>query len=215
MQTQNQEQPIQRNDQFVGVDAAPAVKKEISKKKRLTLNITLTSILSALGAVLMIFPKFPILPAFPWLDLDISDTTVLLATFVINPVYGVIVAVVKNLVHLPFTSTGYVGELSNALCSSTFALSAGLVYHRKKSFKTAVISLCVAVISVVVVACFTNWYIMIIVYFDKAWRAANGMEYIFAGVIPFNFIKFTFQSLIILLIYKPISKALKNRYYKI
>ena len=100
-----------------------------------THKVTVTAMLSAVAFVLM-FIEFPIpalIPAF--VKLDISDLPELLAAFSLGPVYGVVVAFLKNLLFavLHGTSSAYVGELFNFLMGSVFAFSAGFVYQRNKS----------------------------------------------------------------------------------
>ena len=97
--------------------------------------------LSAVAFVLM-FIEFPIpalIPAF--VKLDISDLPELLAAFSLGPVYGVVVAFLKNLLFavLHGTSSAYVGELFNFLMGSVFAFSAGFVYRRNKSRRGALL----------------------------------------------------------------------------
>ena len=75
-----------------------------------THKVTVTAMLSAVAFVLM-FIEFPIpalIPAF--VKLDISDLPELLAAFSLGPVYGVVVAFLKNLLfacaitlNFPFT----------------------------------------------------------------------------------------------------------------
>ena len=93
-----------------------------------THKVTVTAMLSAVAFVLM-FIEFPIpalIPAF--VKLDISALPELLAAFSLGPVYGVVVAFLKNLLFavLHGTSSAYVGELFNFLMGSVFAFSAGL-----------------------------------------------------------------------------------------
>lgn len=85
-----------------------------------THKVTVTAMLSAVAFVLM-FIEFPIpalIPAF--VKLDISDLPELLAAFSLGPVYGVVVAFLKNLLFavLHGTSSAYVGELFNFLMGS-------------------------------------------------------------------------------------------------
>ena len=89
-----------------------------------THKVTVTAMLSAVAFVLM-FIEFPIpalIPAF--VKLDISDLPELLAAFSLGPVYGVVVAFLKNLLFavLHGTSSAYVGELFNFLMGSVFPL---------------------------------------------------------------------------------------------
>ena len=108
---------------------------EASKR---THHLAVAAMLSAVAAVLQ-FVEFsiPLIPSF--VKLDISDLPALLGTFSLGPVYGVVIQLVKNLLHLPFgaNASAGVGELSNFILGAVFVLCAGLVYRRHKSRKGA------------------------------------------------------------------------------
>ena len=53
----------------------------------------------------------PVVPSF--LKYDFSDLPALIAAFGVGPLAGVAVELIKNLIHLPMTATGGVGELAN------------------------------------------------------------------------------------------------------
>ena len=107
-------------------------------QKQKTHRIAVAALLAAVAAILQ-FVEFsiPIMPAF--VKLDISDLPALLGTFSLGPVYGVVIQLVKNLLHLPFgaNASAGVGELSNFILGAVFVLCAGLVYRRHKSRKGA------------------------------------------------------------------------------
>jgi riboflavin transporter FmnP len=118
-----------------------------------------TAVLSALSCVLMILEfSVPLVPSF--LKMDLSDLPALIASFAYGPWAGVIVALIKNLVHLPLTSTGGAGELANFLLCACFVVPAGAIYHWLDGKKGALIgSLCgtllMAVVSLPVNYCIT------------------------------------------------------------
>ncbi len=77
--------------------------------------ITKVGVLSAV-AVILYYLEFPILPAFPWLMIDFSEIPVLLGGFALGPVAGVLIELIKNILHFIFKgATGGVGELANFL----------------------------------------------------------------------------------------------------
>lgn len=98
------------------------------------------AVLAALG-VLLLFVEFPLLPAVPWLKLNISDLPSLLASFMFGPLWGVAVNAVKVAISMAWSSTGFVGELSNFISGSLYCLVAGLIYLKHKTKVGAVISL--------------------------------------------------------------------------
>ena len=73
-----------------------------------------TAVLAALSCVLMYLEfSVPFVPSF--LKMELSDLPALIAAFAYGPVAGVLVGLIKNLVHLPVTTTGFAGELANFL----------------------------------------------------------------------------------------------------
>ncbi len=171
-------------------------------------KLVFVSILAAMSFVLFMFPKFPLLAAFPWLDLDLSDVPALLASITVSPITGLAVVFIKNIIHLAVTSTAMVGELSNFLINGSFVFAAGIVYKYmfkgNKKIGTIIISVLCAVVVQLVVAVVVNYYIMIPMYsaFVNFDELGGAKYYIIAGVIPFNFVKDILASFVFVTIYK-------------
>ncbi len=86
--------------------------------------------LSAVAFILMFLDfSVPFMPAF--IEMDISELPALIGAFSFGPVCGVIVCLVKNLMHLLITTTGGVGEISNFILGAVFVFPAGWIYKRK------------------------------------------------------------------------------------
>ena len=106
-------------------------------------RLVVTAVLSALSAALMYLEfSVPVVPSF--LKYDFSDLPALIAAFGVGPLAGVAVELIKNLIHLPMTATGGVGELANFIIGVCYVLPAGLIYrfrkgiyHLDKSFLSA------------------------------------------------------------------------------
>ena len=175
--------------------------------------------LSAVSIVLMQFDfSVPFMPSF--IKMDLSDLPALIGSFSMGPLYGVIIALVKNLLHLLRTSTGGIGELSNFLLSALFVLPAGLIYQRNKTRKRAIIGAVIGAVCMAVFSVITNYFIVYPVY-----TAFMPMETIIAMYqailpkikdgdllsclvifnMPFTFVKAMLSVAITLLIYKPLS----------
>ena len=171
-------------------------------------KLVFISILAAMSFVLFMFPKFPILAAFPWLDLDLSDVPALVASVIVSPTAGLAVVFVKNAIHLAVTSTAMVGELSNFLINGSFVFATGLInkYFMKndKKIRYIIASVIGGAIVQLTVAVVVNYYIMIPMYsafvnFDELGGAS---KYIIAGVIPFNLIKDIMAGFVFVVIHK-------------
>ena len=108
-----------------------SVKSNSSEKTNVT-KLTIIAMLAAVAVVLQ-YLEFgvPLVPAF--LKMDLSDIPELIGAFVIGPFGGVLICLVKNLVHLLVSSSGFVGELSNFMLGAVFSLVAGFIYRRRKT----------------------------------------------------------------------------------
>lgn len=94
--------------------------------------------LSAVAFILMFLDfSVPFMPAF--IKMDLSELPALIGAFSMGPVCGILICLIKNVLHLFITTTGGVGELSNFLLGVAFVLPAGLIYRHKKSRRSALI----------------------------------------------------------------------------
>lgn len=187
-----------------------------------TNRIVKIALLSALGAVLMYF-EFPV-PFFPvFLNLDFSDIPAVIGGFAFGPLAGVMVALVKNILHLIIkgSDSGGVGTLANFIVCSAMVIPSALIYKKHKTKKVALIGLAVGTLTMAVVGGLVNYFILLPFYanfmpVDKIIQmGAMVNPYITSmktlvlyAIIPFNLFKGIIISVVTLLIYKHISKFL-------
>ena len=190
-----------------------------------THRLAVAGMLSAVAFVLM-YVEFPIpalIPAF--IKLDVSDLPELLAAFSLGPLWGVVVALCKNVLFavLHGTSSNYVGELFNFLAGSIFAFTAGAVYHRGKSRKSALLGAMAGAALMALLSVPLNYYLVYPAYvkvYGMPMEAIIGMyQAINLGAnslmkclvlfnVPFTFCKGMLNVLLCFLIYKPLSPLL-------
>ncbi|MBQ5564834.1 MAG: ECF transporter S component, partial [Clostridia bacterium] len=130
-----------------------------SRNKSNITKITITAMLTAVAVVLQyIEMPVPLVPSF--LKLDFSDIPELIGAFVISPIYGVIICLLKNLIHLPFGSSVGVGEFANFLFGAVFAFTAGIIYKKNKTKKTALIACLAGALAMSVLSIAINYFIV-------------------------------------------------------
>ena len=121
-----------------------------------TRTVTQIAMLGAIAGILMNleFPLPFLAPTF--YQLDFSEIPVLVGSFAMGPIAGVLIELVKILVHLVTkgSMTAGVGDVANFIFGCTFAVPAGLIYRYKsvKSRKHAVIGMAVGTVLTAVVA---------------------------------------------------------------
>lgn len=168
-----------------------------------TSKVVKIGMLSAVSIVLMMFEiSFPIFPFF--LKMDISDIPALVGTVAMGPLAGVLIELIKNVLHLFKTSTAGVGELANFLTGIALVVPIGVMYKKNHTLKNFVIGSIIGACVMVVVACVFNYYILIPA-FAKAFGTdieefvgiANAVTpmvvdfktLIFFSIAPFNLLK--------------------------
>jgi Predicted membrane protein len=168
------------------------------------------SLLSAIAVILMYF-DFPILPAFPYLKIDLSDVPALLGGFGFGPLAGVLIELVKNIVILLIkgTSTGFVGEFANFIIGVSLILPASFIYGRSKSKRNAIIGMVIGAISIEVVGILANVYILLPLY-NMPLSGAELIKYVTTGLLPFNGIKAVMVSVLTYVLYKRVSVSVFN-----
>ena len=185
--------------------------------------MTVTAMLSAVAFALMFFEfSIPFLvPSF--IQMDLSELPALIGAFAMGPWYGVIICLIKNLIHLLITTTGGVGELSNLILGAAFVLPAGLIYQRKKTKKNAVIGSVLGAAFMALLSVASNYFIVYPVY--TAFLPMDTILAMYPEILPsadtllkcrvifnmpFTFVKGMPGVIITLLIYKHISPSLKG-----
>ena len=186
-------------------------------------KMVITAMLSAVAALLM-YVEFPI-AIFPgFLKIDFSDVPALIAVFLINPLAGVAVELIKNLVHLPSTQSGGIGELANFIVGVSFVLPAGLLYRYIKIRGKLVISLIVGTVCMSIAAAFANYYILLPFYshimpIDVIIKMCSDIipaidsleKVVLFSIVPFNLFKGAIITIVTLLIFnKRLIKGLKT-----
>lgn len=187
-------------------------------------KLTVTAIMSALSfGLMMIEFSVPIMPAF--IKFDISELPALITAFAYGPGYGVLVCLLKNALHLPMSSTQFVGELSNFLMGAVFVFVAGLFYKIKHTRNFALIGSLVGNLAMAVACFVVNYFITYPIYMEilipeeailgmyKAILPA--MDSIWKSIlvfnVPFTFVKGLASVGITFLIYRKISPLLKGK----
>ncbi len=198
------------------------MKSNTNKKIRL---ITGTAMLTAVAVGLQYIEiAIPIMPSF--IKLDFSDLPEFIGAFAYGPVAGVLIALLKNLIHMAVSQSGFVGELSNFLLGATFALTAGLIYKHKKTKCEAMLAGVIASLVMAVVCVPLNYFVIYPLYYNVLGfpevavlqmyqlilpKTKNILQALLIFNLPFTFVKGLISAVVSMLIYKPLSPVLKGK----
>ncbi len=194
-----------------------------------TRTLTQIAMLGAVAGILMNleFPLPFLAPSF--YQLDFSEIPVLIGSFAMGTGAGVMIELIKILVHLVTkgTMTAGVGDVANFLMGCAFVVPAGMLYrlHQKKSRRHAVIGMAVGTITSTAAACFLNAFVLLPMYgkafgmpieaFVEMGAAVHASVNSLLGfaaliIVPFNLFKYALISVIVFFVYKRIRVILKG-----
>lgn len=192
--------------------------------KRINIRaLAVGAIMSALGfALMMIEISVPLMPAF--IKFDFSELPALITSFAFGPISGIIVCLIKNLLHLFFTGTMGVGELANFLMGAFFVGTAGVIYNSKKNRTGALLGSLIGSAAMGISCVFINYYIVypiysvllmpadvILSFYQDILPSIDGLfEALLIFNLPFTFLKGIIDSVLCFVIYKKLSPILKK-----
>ncbi len=203
-------------------------KDSVTRSRVMARKIAVTAIFTALSVVLMYLEfNLPFMP--PFLKFDFSELPVLIGSFALGPVYGIIIELFKNLIHLPVTGTAGIGEFSNFITGSLYVFTAGFFYEKHRTRKGAIISMLLATGVLALAAVPFNYFITLPLYgsvLNFSTEAIVGMSaavtplitdktsLVLWAFLPFNLFKGLVIGFITFWVYKPISNLINSTYKK-
>ena len=190
-----------------------------------TRTMVVTAILGAVAGLLMLaeLPLTFVAPNF--YKLDLSELPVMIGTFALGPVAGVLIELIKILVKFVIkgTSTGGVGELANFLIGCAFVIPAGILYQMKKTKQRALLGLALGTLTMALAGMLMNALVLLpfyskmmpletIISLGAAIFPQVNSVWSFAlwCVVPFNLIKGIVISALTMFLYKRVSRLIKE-----
>ena len=188
-------------------------------------NVVQIGMLSAIAIILMQF-EVPLPFAPPFYKIDFSEIPVLVGCFVMGPLAGAVVELIKVILNMVIsgTTTGGVGDIANFLIGCAMCIPAGMIYKKYHTKKSALVGMTVGTIFMTAIGCLLNAYVLLPVYakvFELPMDALIEMgtavnpsitgvsSFVVLAVAPFNLLKGVLVSLIVFLTYKKISPIFK------
>ena len=172
-----------------------------------TRRLTLMAMLAAIAYAAMLITR-PLPAVAGFLSYDLKDVIIAIAGFLLGPAAALIITVVVSLIEMvTVSSTGPIGLLMNVLSTAAFALPPSLMYRRERTLKNAALGLGLGV--ALMTAMMLAWnYIVTPMYMGVPRQVVAGM--LLPTFLPFNLVKGGLNAGITMLLYKPLSAALKK-----
>ncbi|MDD3369864.1 MAG: ECF transporter S component [Lachnospiraceae bacterium] len=189
-------------------------------------ELTFIALMGALSAVVMLF-RFPLPFLPPFLSFDFAGVIEMIGGFMFGPLAAFLIIILKILLQLVMQGSFSLGtgELQSLILSCSYVMPAFIFYHVRKTRKSAAVGMAVGTLVVSVVAVFSNLYMIIpfyatlfnmtmddIVAMCNAVNPAvqNALSMAILGIVPFNILKYGVSSVVTFLLYKRLSRPIKN-----
>ena len=189
-----------------------------------TRTLTVTGILAAAAFILQLI-EIPIPMLMPtFIKFDFSDLPALLGSFALGPVCGIMIELIKNILHAILASGSFgIGELSNFVLGAVFVGVAGLIYRKNQTKKGALIASIAGAVAMAAVSFPSNLLVVYPVYYQfmpeetilAAYQAIlPGMKSVAQSLlifnVPFTFVKGMLDVVVAFLVYKKLSPVMKG-----
>ncbi|MBR6376545.1 MAG: ECF transporter S component [Oscillospiraceae bacterium] len=201
-------------------------------KDRLRLSspkyITTVAISAALAGILMLLELPLVFLAPSFYKVDLSELPVLICTFYLGPVAGVLTEFLKILIKLLLksSSTAFVGELANFAVGCALVLPASMIYHFKRTRGTAVLGLAVGTLVMAVFGSLFNAVYLLPAFAEMFHMPLEALvemgteihsgitdvtSFVLLAVAPLNLLKGLVVSLLTMLLYKRVQPIMFKR----
>jgi len=147
-----------------------------------------------------------------FLSFDVKDAIIMVASMIYGPLVGIAISLLVSLIEMfTISSTQFWGFLMNFISTAAFAAIGSSIYKYapgiKKTMSGAVIGLFASVLSTTALMVVLN---LVITPIYTGMPVSAIVSMIIPLLLPFNALKSLINASVVLIIYKPISTALKS-----
>ena len=158
------------------------------------------------------------LPLFgaSFLKLDFGNVFIVLIAFLLGPVEGVLVCLMKEGLRCLSSTSMCAGELANFLVTSSYILLPSILYQYRRNLKTVILSLSASCLIATAVALTANRLLIFPTYAYLmgghifGMTVAEAFSALWIGLLLFNLIKTVAVGVLTMLLYKRLSNFLKK-----
>ena len=143
-----------------------------------------------------------------FLTFDAKDAIVTLAGLLLGPVYALAISVVVPLIEsFMIGDTGIWGLIMDILSTASFSVVCALIYKYKKNIKGAIVGLLASVLTMTAAMLLFNLFIVPL--YQPGMTTATVATMIPSLFLPFNLTKGVLNAALVMIFYKPVSRAMK------
>ncbi len=172
-----------------------------------TKKITTTALLCALSYIATFVGRLPI-STVAFLKYDPKDVIVVMGGFIFGPLTAVVISVVVSIIEMvTISETNIIGCIMNIVSTVSFAVTASVIYERSRCIKGAVLGLVAAIFAMTVTMVVWNY---VLTPFFYGMPREEVVKMLLPVFVPFNLIKSSLNTALVLLLYKPFVKILRR-----
>ena len=165
-------------------------------------------LLAMLAAVSYLIVSLVRIPVVLFLSYEPKDVIITIGGFLLGPLASFVVSFVVSLLEMvTISQTGPIGGLMNLLSTCSFACMAAFVYKKRRTLPGAVLGLAAGSVTMVCVMLLWNWLITPL-YMGVSREAVEAL--LVPAFLPFNLLKAGLNSAFVLILYKPLTGALRR-----
>lgn len=181
--------------------------KERSTNFNKVARLVTLAVLAAIGIVLMLVVRFPLFPSASFLEYDMADVPVFLATMFFGIPDGLAVLVVISVIQGLTVSagSGWIGIVMHIVASGAFVLALGLITRRKKTVPYIVCGHVAGILVMALLMCGMN-LLLTPIFMGTPVDAVKDM--LVPIILPFNLLKGLINSVVATVLYLPLRKVL-------
>lgn len=178
----------------------------MKKKNTFSTNkLVMAALLSALAYILMFVGRVPMIA---FLKYDPKDVIIMFGGIIFGPAMTILISLVVSIIEfMTVSGDGIIGLFMNVLSTISFVTVATIIYKRTNTLKGLISGLIVGGLLTTLVMVAWN-YIVTPWFLDIAREAVVPM--LLPIITPFNLIKSVINSTIIILLYQPVSRAMRT-----
>ncbi|MBQ7879251.1 MAG: ECF transporter S component [Clostridia bacterium] len=194
----------------------PSKKAELKRRfsaKRIAFMAVFVAISYAVSFLEIPMPLF----GASFLKLDFGNVFIVLVAFLLGPLEGVIVCLLKEALRCIGSSSMCAGELANFVATSSYLLFPSVLYRYKKGIKSVLLSLSAACVIATGVAMLANRVIIFPTFAVLFGGSIFGMTVsqafaaFWLAILLFNLIKTVSVGIVTMLLYKRLSDFIKKK----
>ena len=191
---------------------AVTAKRKAFSAKRVSFMAVFVALAYAVSLLEIPMPLF----GASFLKLDFGTVLIMLISFLLGPIEGVIVCLLKEGLRCLTSSSMCAGELANFIVTSSYLLLPSVLYKKRRNLKTVLISMSVACVFATGVALIANRFIIFPTFAFLYGGSIFGMTVqeafsaFWVAVLLFNLIKTVAVGVLTVLLYKRLSNLMKK-----